>query len=206
MHRVAIAHEMGLVRAGLAVLLASSRAMVVVGEASHTEDVILLVTQRHIDVLLLDLTMPGIPSHALIAAVRSVRPTVRIIGICSCRSKPLERGAIEAGVIGVVTPDNGRDELFRLIDKRAGQDSGRGSGEEGRLSVLSPREHDVLEHLALAKSNREIGRALFIVEGTVKRHVASIYKKLGARSRLDVVQRAAKLGLLETRDEAMATR
>jgi DNA-binding NarL/FixJ family response regulator len=61
---------------------------------------------------------------------------------------------------------------------------------------MSPREREVLRLLAAGYSNREIGRALFIAEGTVKNHVSSILTKMAVRDRTRAVLKAAELGLL----------
>jgi DNA-binding NarL/FixJ family response regulator len=62
--------------------------------------------------------------------------------------------------------------------------------------LLSNRESDVLRHLARGGSNRDLAEALEISEGTVKRHLANIYAKLGATSRIDAVRKAAERGMI----------
>ena len=64
------------------------------------------------------------------------------------------------------------------------------------VSLLSPREHEVLLLLSLAMSNKEIAARLLIAEGTVKRHTGNLYEKLSARSRLDAVMKARLSGLI----------
>ena len=70
---------------------------------------------------------------------------------------------------------------------------GTGTPEAGGLSVLTRREREVLDLVSQGLSNKEIGRTLFIVEGTVKVHVRSICRKLGVRTRTEAAMRASEL-------------
>lgn len=72
---------------------------------------------------------------------------------------------------------------------------GRGPLHDGG-GLLSPREHEILSLVAAAKSNRDIARKLYINEATVKRHLANVYSKLGAASRMEAVQAAIAGGIL----------
>ncbi|WP_434317563.1 LuxR C-terminal-related transcriptional regulator [Leifsonia sp. P73] len=195
---VAIALEIGIARDALTLVLGSTSGIVVSAEASSLRDIERIITTQRVDVLLLDLRMPGMCAPAYIKRLRELAPSTRVIGVGWSAMGSLRQKVMESGAVTVISAASGHAELLRSIAGRKQQiGAATASAEPARTEVLSARELDVVQLLALGLTNREIATELFIVEGTVKRHVNSIFRKLTARSRVDVVRRAERLGLLQ---------
>ena len=159
--------------------------MTVVGEASNGREAVDLWKEHHPDVTLLDLRMPG--ARWRWCAQRKFggdNEKARIIVLTTFDGDEDIYRAIQAGAKGYLLKDAPREALMDCIRRvHAGETcvpvhlasklAQRVSGE-----TLSEREIDVLKLMAQGKSNKEIGSALFISEGTVKSHVKSIFAKL----------------------------
>jgi len=94
---------------------------------------------------------------------------------------------------GVVSGQQQRDPCARRCCQATGDAT---DGPTPQLDRLTEREEDVLEHIALGRSNAEIARALLVGEGTVKTHVAAVLRKLGVRDRTQAAVAAYELGLV----------
>jgi DNA-binding NarL/FixJ family response regulator len=98
------------------------------------------------------------------------------------------------GAIRTVVRDGGRTVLAASKDSLDRLEQPAGAVH----SRLTPREQEVLELAAQALTNAQIGAKLYLAPGTVKRHLTSVYRKLGAVSRIDAINRAANAGLFRT--------
>lgn len=199
-------------RAGLIELLESMPDCRVIGQGASGEDAIALAEQCQPDVLLLDVEMPGPEAHVTIPAVEKLSPRTRTVVLTMHDSPELASRLLDAGAVGYVIKSAGREELLgaiaaaRRLDDAvlvcASRHSLLSLGRAGsrrlatRADVLSLRESEVVRELASGGSNRDLAAALAITEGTVKRHLANIYAKLGASSRIDAVRKAAERGIL----------
>ena len=109
--------------------------------------------------------------------------------------------AAEDIVAAVDAAANGHTVLAPTLVDRLLRDHARGRvAASPELDRLTPRETDVLRHIALGWSNTEIAAALFISEGTVKTHVAAILRKLSVRDRVQAAVAAYELGLIRPGD------
>lgn len=167
-----------------------------------------------LDLILLDLAMPGMDGFAGLRALRARVPSVPVV-ILSGSEEPIDiRWALDGGAMGFI-PKSSTSEIMlsalRLVlsggvylppaflqGPRPGHGSvGRATPTLQSLS-LTPRQHDVLRLLGQGKSNKEIARTLALAEGTVKLHVSAILKALDAGNRTQAVVAAARLlGLAE---------
>src|SRR6478609_6017881 len=186
--RVLIADDHSVVREGLVSLITRKTDMTVIGEAANGREAAELWREHHPDVTLLDLRMPELDGVGAIKEIRSGDENIY--------------RAIQAGAKGYLLKDAPREALMDCIRRvHAGETcvpvhlaaklAQRVSGE-----TLSEREIDVLKLMAQGKSNKEIGSALFISEGTVKSHVKSIFAKLNVISRTEAVANATRRGLI----------
>jgi DNA-binding NarL/FixJ family response regulator len=186
---VLIADDHSVVREGLVSLIRRKPDMAVVGEASNGREAVVLWKQHRPDVTLLDLRMPELDG---VGAIREIR----------AGDEDIYR-AIQAGAKGYLLKDVPREALMDSIRRvHAGETcvpvhlaaklAERVSGE-----TLSAREIDVLKLMAKGKSNKEIGSALFISEGTVKSHVKAIFAKMNVVSRTEAVATATRRGLIQ---------
>ncbi len=174
---VLIADDHSVVREGLASLIERRADMTVVGEASNGRQAVDLWKQHRPDVTLLDLRMPELDGVGAIKEIRGGDENARILVLTTFDGDEDIYRAIQAGAIPV-----------HLAAKLAERVSGE---------TLSVREIDVLKLMAQGKSNKEIGSALFISEGTVKSHVKAIFAKMNVISRTEAVANATRRGLIQ---------
>ena len=201
--RVLLADDHRLVRAGIRSLLEKIPDIEVVGEASNGREAVDLWREHRPDVTLLDLRMPELDGLGVIKEIRAVDEKARFVVLTTFDGDEDIFRAIQAGAKGYLLKDVPRDALMDCIRRvHAGETcvpvhlamklADRVSGE-----TLSEREIDVLKLMALGKSNKEIGSALFISEGTVKSHLKSIFAKLNVMSRTEAVANATRRGLIQ---------
>lgn len=189
---VVIADDHELFREGLRAMLAAADGVRVVGQAATHDEAYEQTIATRPDVLLLDVEMPGIPVLSTIGRLRAEIPTTRIIIVTMHRDRVLASHLRAAGAAGFVSKSAPAGELVEAI--RSAVNALDASKPELVVSVLSPREREVMRLVAHGLSNDEIGRSLSISVGTVKRHNTNIFTKLGASSRTDAVRRASRLG------------
>jgi DNA-binding NarL/FixJ family response regulator len=201
--RVLIADDHGVVREGLVSMIQRNKAdMTVVGEASNGREAVELWKEHRPDVTLLDLRMPELDGVDAIKAIRANDEKARIIILTTFDGDEDIYRAIQAGARGYLLKDVPREALMDCIRRvHAGETSvpvhlvaklaDRVSGE-----TLSRREIEVLKLMAQGKSNKEIGSALFISEGTVKSHGKTIFAKMNVVSRTEAVAEATRRGLI----------
>jgi DNA-binding NarL/FixJ family response regulator len=206
---VIVVDDHDLFRSGLIELLANDPGLTVCGEGSNGADAIMLAREHRPDVAVLDIEMPGPGIRAVLRELLNASPRSSVI-ILSMHDEPdLVIGLIESGASAYLHKTASRVELAAAIRRASRHDdnvllcvsrktiSQLARGHAG-AGLLSAREQQVLQLLAQAKSNRDIGRELHITDGTVKRHLTNLYNKLEATSRLQAVRRADQLGLLAT--------
>jgi DNA-binding NarL/FixJ family response regulator len=193
------------VRDGLRGMCESEPDFRVVGEASDGVEAVALAKELTPDVVLMDLRMPGGSGVEAIAALATAGSSANVLVLTTYDTDRDIMAALDAGATGYLLKDAPRDELFGAIRAAAAGESVlspavatrvvsrvRTSGSE----ELSGRETDVLALVAKGRSNREIARALFVSEATVKTHLGHVYVKLGVNDRASAVATAYDRGLL----------
>lgn len=202
--RIVIADDHMVMRAGVAALLAAEPDIDVVGEASNGREAIALVEQLTPDVVLLDLRMPVLDG---VAATREItaRTATKVLILTTFDTDAEIEHAVEAGAIGYLLKDTGRDQLIDAIHAAARGQTVLAPRVAERLvarmraptpAALTARERDVLGGVADGLSNAEIGQRLSIGEATVKTHLLRIFAKLDVRDRTHAVVIAMERGLL----------
>jgi DNA-binding NarL/FixJ family response regulator len=198
-----------LFRAGLIELLDAVPAFTIIGHGASASEAVTLAQEHRPDVVLLDIEMPGPATPATIRKITEVSPDTRVVVLTMHDEPELVRDNVDAGAAGYLVKSAGREELVAAINAARRDENtvlvcvsrstllnmGRG-GAPAAGDLLSGRELEVIRHLANGGSNREIAAAMQITEATVKRHLANIYAKLGATSRIDAVRKATKRGIL----------
>ncbi len=190
MIRVVIVDDHAVVRQGLRFMLEQRAEVEVVGEGSDGEQAIALAGELVPDVLLLDLLMPRLDGIAAVRAIKRLTPTTQIIILTSYYEDDQIFNAIKAGALSYLLKDASAHDLVEAVCRAA-----RGESmlhplvaarvlqeirhrEHAPLQDLTPRELEVLTHLARGRSNQEIARVLVISEPTVRTHIANILSKL----------------------------
>jgi Response regulator containing a CheY-like receiver domain and an HTH DNA-binding domain len=200
---VLIADDHSVVREGLVSLIGRRADMTVIGEASNGREAVDLWKKLRPNVTLLDLRMPELDGVGAIRQIREHEEGARILVLTTFDGDEDIYRAIQAGAKGYLLKDVPREALMDCIRRvHAGETcvpvhlaaklAERVSGE-----TLSAREIDVLKLMAQGKSNKEIGSALFISEGTVKSHVKAIFAKMNVISRTEAVATATRRGLIQ---------
>ena len=205
MTTVLIVDDHPVVRSGLRAVLDGHDGVSVVGEAATGEDAIVLAEQLHPDVVLCDLRLgegaDGIQTTAVLRALDHA-PAVLMLTTFDRDAEVL--GAIEAGASGYLLKDVAPEMIIDGIRRAALGDMVLASDLAGRvlqsvrkpLPRLTAREVDVLRRLTEGLTNKEIARALFVTEATVKSHLAHIFTKLGVDSRSRAIHLVRETGLI----------
>jgi DNA-binding NarL/FixJ family response regulator len=213
--RVVIADDQTLVRGGFRLIL-NSAGIPVVAEAADGEEAIAAVLKHRPDVVLMDIRMPEMDGLEATRRILESRPgqDLRVIVLTTFDLDQYVYAALTAGASGFLLKDVSPEHLIaavrlvrtgdallapsitrRLVERFAPRPAG--PGVPGRdLSVLTPRELEVLGLIARGMSNAELAAALTLSEATVKTHVARILAKLDLRDRVQAVVLAYETGLI----------
>jgi len=197
MIRVVIADDHRVVRDGLCYLLGQESDVTVVGEAGDGQHAVDVVAATRPDVLLLDLYMPGLDGHAVLAALHDAPHRPAVVVLTSAPDDENLVRAMHGGAIAYLLKTAPAEYVIAAVrDAAAGTASLtpelltrlthalRRPPPPDPLQPLSPREREVLQLIARGHSNRQIARDLAIGEQTVKTHVRSILTKLDLQDRL----------------------
>jgi len=206
--RILIADDHDLVRDTIEEFLKRLGDQTEVLQAATLPEAMTLVTQQtdKLDMILLDLRMPGMNGLAGLTAMRQKCPDVPVVIQSGDVNPDVVRGALQAGAAGFIPKTMRGAAMLNAI--RLVQSGGRyvpdvivtnGAAnllEAGARSPknLTPRERQVLSQLVKGQSNKEIGRALNIEEITVALHLRSVYRKLEVSTRTQAVRIALQLG------------
>lgn len=203
-------------RAALSAILAKELGFAKVFEAASLDEALeQLGTQKGISAAFFDLSMPGVHSPANLKAVRECFPSTQTVVVSGSRSRSDILLALEAGVHGFVPKSLGIKDLTAALRTILGGaiyvppsladlpsnpeeptdpfGSGNGSPSNMTANGLTPRQRDVLALLVQGKSNKEIARTLSLGEGTIKVHVAALFRNLGVHTRSGAAAAGARL-------------
>ena len=213
---VIVADDQTAVREGLVLLLGTLPGIAVAGEAADGDAAVELVTALHPQVVLMDLNMPGCDGVTATRRITADHPGTRVVVLTTYADDESIISALQAGALGYLTKDATRAEIGRaVLTAAAGQGvldpavqqrllsaAARAHDAPGPPDVpageeLTPREAEVLRLIADGRSNREIARALFVSEATVKTHVNRIFAKTGSRDRAQAIRYAYTHGYAE---------
>jgi DNA-binding NarL/FixJ family response regulator len=204
--RILVCDDHAVVRAGLLALLDSAPDIEVVGEAGTGEEALALAAKLTPDVVLMDLQLgegiDGVETTRRLTSAPGTRPHVLVLTTYDTDADITR--AIEAGATGYLLKAERPEELFSAIHAAADGRTTLSAPVAGRVMAnlrkprptLTDRERDILAQLARGIGNRDIARALFISEATVKTHLRRIYDKLGVDTRAGAVAVAKERRLL----------
>lgn len=193
MIRVLVADDHPVVREGLARLLEQADDVEVVGTAEDGERACDIARECDVDVVLMDLEMPGVNGIEATARIRNERPGTQVVVLTSFSDRERILDAVDAGALGYLLKDAEPDELLRGIRAAAQGESPLApkaasallaAREERRpAEQLTAREREVLVMLAQGLPNKLIARRLEISEKTVKAHLTRIFERIGVSDR-----------------------
>lgn len=207
--RIALADDQALVRAGLKALLESFSDIQVAVEVDDGDDLLDALAATPVDVVLSDIRMPGVTGIEALRRLRERGDMTPLILLTTFDDRELLLEAVELGAQGFLLKDAAPEDLHAAII-----DVARGTSllqpvstdpvrarytyrdQETPKANFSEREIAILRLLAGGYSNREIARALFLAEGTIKNYISDILEKLDARDRTRAVLKAITLRVI----------
>jgi len=218
--RIVIAEDQALVRRGAALLLSMEPDMEVVGQACNGVEAVELAQLLHPDVVLMDLHMPLKGGVVATREITRALPQTQVLVLTTLDDDETVFEAVRAGAQAYLLKDAAENELletiralkrgesrltpqiarkvmdqFRSLAQRVDSESLRAQLAANTMltaEVLNEKEEKVLELIAEGMSNRQIGSALFLAEGTVKNYVSRIMNKLHANSRTELAMKMTK--------------
>jgi DNA-binding NarL/FixJ family response regulator len=211
--RVAVVDDQELVRDGFALLLAAQEDIEVVGTATNGVDAVNLCRDTPVDVVLMDIRMPDMDGLDATARILADNPHAKVLVLTTFALDDYVVRALQSGASGFLLKDSPRDSLFASVRAVAAGDvmvdaqvmralvsthlatPAPTPTRQVALTRMTPRERDVLHHVARGLSNTEIVNTLHISETTVKTHVGRLLSKWGARDRIRLVVLAHQAGL-----------
>lgn len=210
MIKLLIADDHALVREGLRQIFASTRDIVVVGEAATGHEVLEKIGHNHLDLLLLDMSMPGPSGGELIKRVKSGNSSLPVLVVSMHNEGLFVARAIKAGASGYLTKDSDPEMLLTAIRKVAGGGKfldptlaeemvfGANRSDEKPLhELLSDREYQVFLMVVSGKSNQQIADELCLSIKTISTHKSRLMQKAGLHGNADLIRYALKHHLVE---------
>ncbi|HEX4609807.1 MAG TPA: response regulator transcription factor [Urbifossiella sp.] len=205
--RVYLVDDHPVVRNGLKALIADEAGMEVVGEAADGETAVREVVEVRPDVVVMDLSMPGMGGTEAAVQIHKGCPEVRVVALTAHEDRAYVRRVLAAGASGYVLKRTAAADLIGAIRHAAAGNTYLDPAVAGHLVPgvdeaavgrpdLSEREIEVLRQIAQGYSNKQISVRLNISVKTVETYKARAMEKLGTKSRVDVVKYAVEQGWL----------
>lgn len=208
--KVLIVDDHNLVREGLKAVFEQGDEVEIVGEAGSGEEALEMVGEVEPDVILMDISMPGMNGIQATKLIRERHPGAKIVMLTMLDQEGYVYEAVKAGATGYMLKNTSSDDLVHAIQT---VNEGKAllhpdataqllkefvtlADNKAKDYGLSGREMEVLEQLSLGNTNKEIAKTLWISEQTVKTHVAHIFGKLGTSDRTETVATALRNGLV----------
>ncbi len=212
--RVLIVDDHDIVRAGIRMLLDAQPDMAVIGEASNGKEAVEMVSSMEPDVVLMDISMPGMTGIEATRAIKQTNSRAEIVGLTMHAEDRYFFQLLQAGASGYVVKGAAPHELLDAVRaasrgeayihpslqrKLIGDYVSRAEGNDqgSMLEGLTERELEVLRLIVDGLTSREIAESLVISPNTVERHRQNIMAKLGLHNRAELVRYAISKGLVE---------
>ena len=207
--RVLIVDDHTVVRDGLQALITAEPGMQVVGSAADGVEAVSIARELKPDVILLDLVMPRMDGVQTILEIKKDNPEARILVLTSFAENHQVFSAIKSGAMGYLMKDTSSEELIQAIRdtynyqpamqpkiaRQLMQDIQSQDSKPGSEMTLTEREIEILQLVALGKTNQEIADDLVLSERTVRTHITNILAKLGLSNRTQAALYALREGI-----------
>jgi len=206
---VMLVDDHAVVRMGFKMLLETSDDIKVIAEAENGEESIKAYMEHKPDVIVMDITMPGMGGMEAIERILNKEPSAKILVLSAHEDSVHPKRVLNAGAMGYVTKRSAAEELIKAIhavavgkkyiEASVAQQMAiqQLSGEENPVDVLSEREFEVFMSLAKGKTTNEIAETLFLSPRTVGTHLYNIKQKLNASNSAEIALIAMRSGLID---------
>lgn len=210
--RLLLVDDHAVLRSGLKMLLNAQEDMIVIGEAKSGAEAVEIVKQLNLDIILLDISMPGMGGLEALEKIKKIS-SAKILMLTMHADEKYLQEALKAGASGYVLKQAADTELLQAIrDVARGEvylDSNLAKNLVKSIylpqtetkhsdSILTEREKEVLRLIALGYTNKEIGESLQVSVKTVETHKSRIMEKLHCHKRSDLVRYAIENGYIST--------
>jgi DNA-binding NarL/FixJ family response regulator len=199
--RLILADDHAIFREGLKALLQHEPAVVIVAETSRIDGLAALLDSTPADVLLLDLQM----ERSSLTEIEALSQKIAVVVLTASELVGDALAAIRLGARAVVLKRFAVETLMDAIEQVAAGEVWLPPNVQGQLAArlrdpaanpLSPREEEVVRHVALGLRNADVARRLFISEQTVKTHLNNVFQKLGIQDRVELTIYAIRHGII----------
>ena len=207
--KVMLVDDHAVVRMGFKMLLESASEIKVIAEAENGEAGIKGYMEHKPDVVVMDITMPGIGGMEAIERILAKDSNAKILVLSAHEDSVHPKRVLNAGAMGYLTKRSAAEELIKAIRTVAGGKKyieasvaqqmaiQQLSGEQNPVDVLSEREFEVFMSLAKGKTTNEIAETLFLSPRTVGTHLYNIKQKLNANNSAEIALIAMRSGLID---------
>lgn len=215
-YKILVADDHPLFREAISSVIRSSLDEVEITETADLKEALVLIRQNDdLDLILLDINMPGMHGLSGLIELRNEAPTIPVVMVSAEQDKQIVLQAITYGAVGFITKSSPRRQMTEALTQILAGDvylpsdiiRASGAGASGRrrsqseehqlppelFSALTRRQLLVLERMAKGESNKQIAYNLSIAETTVKAHVSSILRKLGVHNRVQAILAASDI-------------
>ncbi len=203
MIKVLIADDHPLVREGLKKTLSAESDIQILGEAKNSTEVLDFLRHHHVDVVVLDINMPGTSGLALLADLKNLKMKTRVLVLSMYPEESFAVRALRSGASGYLTKESAPEDLAKAIRKVAGGgkyitpavaeklvDEISGNANKAPHELLSKREFEVFMFIARGKTVGDIADVLSLSVATISTHRTRILEKMSLKTNADIVQYA----------------
>jgi len=200
--KIVLADDHHVVRQGMAAIIGTEPDLKIVGEACDGEQAIALYARLKPDVLVLDLRMPALDGFEVVKRLIATDPNARILVMTTYDTDEDIWRCLRAGAKGYLLKDASQPEIITAIRTVARGESfttpllAVRHAHRAGTPELTARESEVLQLLAMGKTNKDIAGSLKVESGTIKTHLKSLFTKLGANTRTEAVRKAEERGII----------
>jgi two-component system invasion response regulator UvrY len=209
MIKILIADDHAIVREGLKQIVAETSDMVVADEASNGHEVLHKALNHDYDVIVLDITMPGIQGLDVLKRIKEQRPRLPVLVLSMHPEEQYALRVIKAGAAGYLTKESASDELIQAIRKvslgkkyitsslaeRLAADLER-DAENAPHESLSDREYQVMCMIAEGKTRKEISNELYLSKKTITTYRSHVMEKMGMNTNAELIRYALENHLI----------
>ncbi len=207
---ILIADDHGLIRVGLRALLQEVEEIVIVGEAEDGYTALQRIAELKPNIVLLDISLPGLSGIEVARQVRDISPTTRVLMLTVHEDEGMLRESIRAGAHGYILKravdsdliqairvvSQGHMYIYPSLTSALVKDlSPHAASPASAIEMLTPREKDVLLLLARGYTNRQIAEEMNLSTRTIEGHRASLVNKLGVSSRVELMNYVEEHGV-----------